>query len=328
MSARYSGAPCAKRRIPAAAEAVLARLELTLLGLELSLYGVLGLWLVAGLGLPAVAVVPLLALLPVAARALYLARAFRLAGVSRRGRPMSHLLRLFAGEWFALVATHSILQPLRRWLDPAPVSCSGKASCPLLVFVHGYCCNAAYWRPMSRQLRARGWGHQIAFDIEPVFADIDRLADAFLEAYGARPEETRRVPCIVIAHSMGGLVVRAALQRAHAAIPIAALVTVGTPHAGTRLARGAPGRNARQMAPDSEWLKALNQSARKPTARVLAIASRDDELVAPWSSALACPGARQTVLEGMGHLALGRHRDVAAAIDGEIRRALQTAACR
>jgi len=61
----------------------------------------------------------------------------------------------------------------------------------------------------------------------------------------------------LIGHSLGGLVVREAVQRRGVAAYTRAAVTIATPHAGTWVARFAPGPCARQMRPGSPFLTEL-----------------------------------------------------------------------
>jgi pimeloyl-ACP methyl ester carboxylesterase len=224
------------------------------------------------------------------------------------------MLRLLAGEWLAFSLTHSLLQPLRplwrRWLDQ-PVAAVETGA--LVVFVHGYCCNAAFWLPMRRRLAGQGVGCQAGIDLEPVFGDIDCMADQLAARLRALRNTHGGRRCIVVAHSMGGLVARSALRR-HGSSIMDELITIGTPHGGSRLARLAPGINADQMRPDSAWLQALNDEPASHSVPVTAIASRDDELVAPWQSALPDFAIRRVELTEVGHLALGYSPRVAEMI--------------
>lgn len=292
----------------------LARLERRLVLAEVVFYTVLGWLLVTRAGVPPVVALLLGLAGMIIGRAGYLLACFAVAGVGRRGRTRLRLLRLFAGEWIALTLTHTVLQPLRplwwRTLD-RPVPATGEGA--LVVFVHGYCCNAAFWLPMRRRLARRGLAHQAGVDLEPVLGDIDRLGDQLAERLHALRATHGGRRCVVVGHSMGGLVARAALRR-HGPALMDELITVGTPHGGSLLARRAPGVNGRQMRPDSRWLLALNDDPASYAVPVTALATRDDELVAPWHSALPDFAARRLELAEVGHLDLGYSAAVAEVI--------------
>jgi triacylglycerol lipase len=114
---------------------------------------------------------------------------------------------------------------------------------------------------------------------------------------------------------MGGLVARAYLQ-ASAGVHVARLVTLAAPHHGTSAARLGCGRNAHEMRPDSPWLHRCN-SHLSPAVPTASIWTRDDELVAPPDSSHLA-GARETVLVGLGHMALAFSSTVLARVAEEL----------
>jgi triacylglycerol esterase/lipase EstA (alpha/beta hydrolase family) len=131
---------------------------------------------------------------------------------------------------------------------------------------------------------------------------------------------------IIVAHSMGGLAARAYVRQ-HGAARIARIITLGTPHHGTSLARLGLGANARQMqrarsgeAPESDWLRSL-AGAEDAASRALvtSLYSHHDNIVAPQTSSYL-PGARNIEFGGIGHVALGSNRQVLSCIMCEIAR--------
>jgi hypothetical protein len=107
---------------------------------------------------------------------------------------------------------------------------------------------------------------------------------------------------------MGGLVARRWLQP-RASADVVGLLTIGTPHAGSRLARWGPGRAAQQMRPGSEWLRHLDLATDpgpRPEAAWLTCAwSAVDNFVAPADSARR-PDARAVEFTGVGHFGMLR----------------------
>jgi triacylglycerol lipase len=129
-----------------------------------------------------------------------------------------------------------------------------------------------------------------------------------------------------VGHSMGGLVARAYL-RDHGAARVARVVTLGTPHRGTGLARFGAGHNSRQMRWNgsategrcSAWLARLER-CEDPAVRSLftSLYSHQDNIVSPQLSS-CLPGAVNIEFNGVGHVALGMHPSVLKEVIAAIR---------
>ena len=86
----------------------------------------------------------------------------------------------------------------------------------------------------------------------------------------------------VVAHSMGGLDSRWAIEKLDAAQYVDDLVTLGTPHQGTYVAYlGALTDGGRDMIPGSDFLTELNDGTLAEGVDYLALWSSADELIAP-----------------------------------------------
>jgi triacylglycerol esterase/lipase EstA (alpha/beta hydrolase family) len=83
----------------------------------------------------------------------------------------------------------------------------------------------------------------------------------------------------LVGHSLGGLVIRDALQQRGLAGLARTAVTIATPHAGAALARCVPGPAARQMRPGSTFLDQLASSRVDHSTRWIAISGGDDRIV-------------------------------------------------
>src|SRR3982751_6019090 len=104
-----------------------------------------------------------------------------------------------------------------------------------VVFVHGFFCNRGLWTPWLRRVQAGGRAF-VAVNLEPVFGSIDDYALQIDEAVRQVTEATG-LPPLLVCHSMGGLAARAWLKRMRAEDRAFHVVTIGTPHRGTWLAR-------------------------------------------------------------------------------------------
>ena len=124
-------------------------------------------------------------------------------------------------------------------------------------------------------------------------------------------------PPLLVAHSMGGLAVRAWLRNFDGDARIHGVLTVGSPHRGTWLGRFGLSRNAQQMRELSAWL--LELAASEPAQRYRRFTcfySHCDNIVFPCSTA-TLPGADNRHLRGMAHVHLLQHP---AVLDEVLRR--------
>lgn len=292
---------------------MLARLQLLLLSATLLAAAA---WLAWGwqAGLPAWAlgagvVLAVLPTAPVLALEFLLLAAFgRDAGTPRAGA--ADLLRAWVGEVAAAWRVFSRDQPLFADADPDVPGTPGRT--PLLL-VHGYFCNRGVWRPWLRRCRAQGQGCT-ALTLEPAFGDIDTWVPAIDAAVAQLQAATGRPP-LVVAHSMGGLAMRAWLAATPgAAARVRHVITVGTPHQGTWLARFGHTRNARQMRVGGPWLAALAAAATAaPGTLFTCFYGHADNIVFPARTA-TLPSADNRHLPAVAHVAMLEHPDVWAEV--------------
>lgn len=145
--------------------------------------------------------------------------------------------------------------------DGVPADCRGESMRGQVgvVLVHGYFCNRGVWAVWLRGLKARGIPC-MAMTLEPAHGSpVDAMVDDLDRCVKEIVQRTHRAP-LLVAHSMGGLVVRAWLKRLDAderGRHAAHVVTVATPHGGAWLARFAQRLPAVDMREGSDWLRRL-----------------------------------------------------------------------
>ncbi|MGX4690299.1 esterase/lipase family protein [Streptomyces sp. JNUCC 63] len=196
---------------------------------------------------------------------------------------------------------------------------------PPVVLLHGFIDNRSVFVLLRRNLAQHGRQRVESLNYSPLTCDI-RTAAALL---GRHIEEicertdSRQVD--VVGHSLGGLIARYYVQRLGGDLRVRTLVTLGTPHSGTRVA---PLANAhpivRQMRPGSELIEELSRPAPGCRTQFVSFWSDLDHLMDPLESAcIDHPDLRaeNVQVSGIGHLALPVHPAVATGI----RQALDTA---
>ena len=217
-----------------------------------------------------------------------------------RARDLGLWLRAGLREVWDAARAFYVAQPFfaRQPLVSAPPSAKRQ---PVLL-LHGYFCNRALWQPLAKRLAAAG--HCVAaIDLEPTWGSIDDYAPQIAQAVAALQRETGAARVALVGHSMGGLAARAYL-RAWGDAAVDRVVTLGTPHRGTRHARFGQGLNVQQMRPDSPWLMALAASENRDLrSRFTVILSLQDNIVAP-QAIQTLPDARTVHVHGIGHVSL------------------------
>jgi triacylglycerol esterase/lipase EstA (alpha/beta hydrolase family) len=221
--------------------------------------------------------------------------------VSAWGRETIHALRVFGWR-----------QPF-GW-DAVPDFLGPEASVGNrrgIVFIHGFVCNRGFWTPWMKLLRRSG-NPFVAVNLEPVFASIDDHADTIGAAIDAVTHASG-LPPMLVCHSMGGLAARAWLRAGGQATQVHRIVTIGSPHGGTWLARFSHARNGMQMAQGSEWVVTLAQDLQRlPQPPFTCWYSNCDNVVFPPSMA-TLPGADNRLVQGAAHVELGFRSEVIAA---------------
>ena len=207
--------------------------------------------------------------------------------LSRSPGPLAPWLKAAWGELMAALLVYGLRLPWTRSnpgvLPPTSTAKPGQNALPVLL-VHGFVCNHRVWDVVTPQLRAQG--HSVlALDLEPLFTSIDDYATSIDSAVTQLCTQTHSEKVILVGHSMGGLAIRAWL-RAYGSTRAAKIITLGTPHQGTRamgehtqrranglgqrlVTRAGTGRNARHPPAHAAGVHEARQHC-LPTARATA----------------------------------------------------------
>ena len=125
-----------------------------------------------------------------------------------------------------------------------------------VILVHGIADTARSMERLARHLRADGWEpHALSLTPNGGQVGLDVLAkqiDAYVERTFAPGQKID-----LVGFSMGGLVGRFYVQRLGGGARVGRLITIATPHRGTRLAHLLPNSACRQMRPGSAFLRDL-----------------------------------------------------------------------
>jgi pimeloyl-ACP methyl ester carboxylesterase len=302
---------------------MLARYLITQLALELALYVAGGFWLSAAFGTSVLLCLLIAVLTAVALRLVVVVATFALAYRFRALRMQkAHLrpapaIRLLLGELCAFTTLFTLLQPLERLFGRATTPTHGAGATLPVILIPGIYCNGAVWWWLARWLRAHGVRNLCPVTLEPPLANVDALAEALANEIEGICAQTKASHVALVGHSMGGLIARAYVRK-HGAARVARVITLGSPHHGSALARFAVGAGGAQLRPGSAWLAALNAAERMPSpVPIVSLFSWHDNYVAPQDSAILAH-ATNVPFTGIGHLAMLFSEPVARRLCSEI----------
>jgi len=261
-------------------------------------------------------------LMPLAGHAALLGFEFLLTSrIGRRAQPsndaedterlnLGGLLTAWMTEVPTAIRVFGIQMP---WTGDRPLASAEQPVRIPIVLIHGYFCNRALFRQLAAHLARRG--HLVeSVNLEPVFGSIDQYPSLIDNAVKTALHASPGNKVVLIGHSMGGIAARAYLRdfgQSH----IAQVITLGSPHHGTELARIGHTEIVRQLRPNNSWLNELRRSEPPDRYRLFTvILSEHDNIVAPQRTQTLV-GARTISVSGLGHVDLACHPAIFQLID-------------
>jgi pimeloyl-ACP methyl ester carboxylesterase len=222
--------------------------------------------------------------------------------------PWSKLLKSFIIE-FGCTVLNILLYPFQFFSKVQQPKCKMSFSSAIpVIFVHGYLHNQTAWFWFTRHLQKRpAIGALYSINLFLPFASISELGKILKVKIKDIQIETGSSQVILIGHSMGGIVCSYFCEYLAKPNEVAMVITLGSPFKGTRVAALGFGQNAKEMSPNSPFLSELAQRIQESKVPYYSIASKIDNIVIPWQSALLSKGSiekNQLILEDAGHLRL------------------------
>lgn len=245
------------------------------------------------------------------AHSLVLAFEFVLVHRQHRDHPAHPVsIPLLMQAWFAesWIALRVFLWQQAFRSHAVPDDTQSVAGRRAVLMVHGYVCNRGFWNPWMRKLRASRIPYR-AVTLEPPFGSIDDGIEAIDNAVRELTAATGHAP-LVVAHSMGGLSVRAWMHARQADGRVHHVVTIASPHQGTALARYGSTTNAKQLRTDSAWLREMvRQEPPERYQRFTCFHGHCDNVVFPLELA-TLPGADNRHVAASAHIQMALRDEV------------------
>ncbi|MFK4067405.1 lipase family alpha/beta hydrolase [Streptomyces sp. NPDC029674] len=235
------------------------------------------------------------------------------------------LLKATALE-LTILAGHLLLYPsgITQERRPAPVQPPPGAprlppdGRPPVLLLHGFIDNRSVFVLLRRALSQHGGRRVETLNYSPLTCDIRVAAELLGRHIEEICERTGHARVDIVGHSLGGLIARYYAQRLGGDARVRTLVTLGTPHAGTRVVPLADAHPiVRQMRPGSDVIEELKEPAPDCRTQFVSFWSDLDQIMDPLETACVDHPdllAQNIRVTGIGHLALPVHPAVANGI--------------
>jgi triacylglycerol lipase len=215
-----------------------------------------------------------------------------------------------AMRWLRGFAPEHVRVPSTRTLRSTRMQ-----STPVLL-VHGLGGNKSYFVRLERYLARAGYT-VYSVNYPWVYADLATCGQHVADDADRLLEETGADHMHVVAHSLGGVVLRWALTHTAMRGTVDVAVTLGSPHQGAPGAAWLPaalpalGHLVAELRPGSRALTGLADPADAPATRFVAVAGGLDWVI-PGDRALLPerPNVRNVVIDDAAHISIAAHRDV------------------
>lgn len=205
------------------------------------------------------------------------------------------------GGYILCVALSPFGHLLRR--KPGSLAGSGKAKKPPVILVHGLNNNASAWLYMGGSLSREGY--QVStYSYMSLFSSLDAILEGFEEHVRVVESFAQGQKPLLVGHSLGGLLIRHWLMRPGNQGRAAGIVTLGTPHNGSKMAALAVGRLGQGIRPDSPFIMRLRSAPALTELPCVSLASPADDAVLPASGLLPPDGWRLRMLGRASHFGM------------------------
>lgn len=183
---------------------------------------------------------------------------------------------------------------------------------PPVVLVHGLYHNASAWVFYRRWLKRAGYTNIYAVDYGSLRPSFEEALGKLGALIGEVMEQFPGQQIVLVGHSLGGLLCRAYANDAENVSKVSAVITLGSPHQGTKLAALGLGRLARSLIYRGALIEEIEQSAANSAIPGLAIFSPIDNMIHP-NVALKANQAGWTYQQSrpISHTAMLYHRHTA-----------------
>ncbi|MBI4804124.1 MAG: alpha/beta fold hydrolase [Desulfovibrio sp.] len=168
----------------------------------------------------------------------------------------------------------------RLWKPSPSPSCVR----PPVLLVHGLYHNASAWYLYKWWLRRSGYEKVFCLSYNTLKYDFWQLTEQLKDVVREAADLCGKEPIILMGHSLGGLLARAAIADPQTAELVRATILLGTPNQGSKLAALAAGKLGRSIHHNGALVQRINSLSSPKTMPKLNLFSPLDNMVLPTSS--------------------------------------------
>lgn len=201
-----------------------------------------------------------------------------------------------------------VLYPLGFFSRSSGAVTASHSDEPRIILIHGLYHNSSAWTLFRRRLKARGFHRLSTVSYSSLRQDFWRLV-AKIDQHICSISDTQHGSIILVGHSLGGLLAKACASRGECRGRIAGVITLGSPHQGSKLAVMGIGPLARDIAHGGPIPTEIASGLLAERVRCFAIYSPIDNMVLPNEALRPMePGWACIETEPVSHVSLLYHR--------------------
>jgi len=185
---------------------------------------------------------------------------------------------------------------------------------PVIILVHGLYHNAGAWLILRHRLRKVGLTNIFAMNYSSFFYDFDAILEKLKRYVQRCAPAAAGQPIILIGHSLGGLLSRVYAEQATGEEVPALLITLGTPHRGSKMAAFGIGGLAASLAYEGELFERLDHEYKAPPRTAVSLVSPADGLVLPARGLEPPPGWVRLETNPVSHVGMLYSKKIAGKV--------------
>jgi len=172
-----------------------------------------------------------------------------------------------------------------------------------ILLVHGYVNFSSVWLFHALRLKRKGYGPIFLINLGFPFSSIETYTSKVKKKITEIQKVTQKREIILIGHSMGGLVSSYFAGKYPNYADVKAIITLGSPLKGTKIAKIGIGKCCRQMEFKSKFIQTAQQNY--PDKIMYHIVTKKDQLIIPYTSGIVNQEKGKTyTIDDLGHASL------------------------